>query len=355
MTTHPTVRRVTLESLRYYVPIYQRGDLAIKRLLAEGANLSPQERHRLDTLVRLGELALQRLAVLASPLIIREVQKLIAGSHLRSRDDMFDILYYAGIDGMRLGLKKFDIDKMNNSSTNYLFQWIVTYARKELNVLEAPFGIPPSRFQIYKKVSAVRKKLTDKLQREVSNEEVLEYFHSGQADVANMNGRLINKGKPSQANKNITLALVEEQEQFESDMMNVVMVDTQEDHSAAMNMTSEDATIFDETVFGVFSKEYHVTEEARVVIMSELQVSLAPEDTEILDNLDPKMYHTLAGQWKNLIKDKNGPFHDFLMHNINTSFEQFDVRATLAAIESNPKPVNRSLYRILFVKKKLVE
>lgn len=348
-------RRLTTESLRYYVPIYQQGDAATRKLLSEGSSLRPGERHLLENLVKLQDLAARRISYLATPLIVREVNKMIATSHLRTRDDIADVLYYAGIDGMKLGLRKFDVDKINQSSTNYLFQWIVTYARKELSVLEAPFGIPPSRFQVYKKISAVRKRLTENEGRTVSNSEILEYFHSGQADLKTMNGRIADRDKPSQANRNITIELIEEQERFEKDMMNVHLIDPQDDYSAAARMSSNDSTVFEETVFGVFSVEYNVSRLARVVIMSELQSSLSNEETELLKSIPPKEYKTLSNQWKNLIKDRNGPFYKFLLDHKDEQFEQFDVESTIRAIESYNKSINSSLYRILFEGNKVMK
>lgn len=354
-TPNNTTERITIEALKYYVPMFQQGDLAETRLRDSKGPLPPDEKNHLETLMKLKELSSLKIASLAAPLITREINKIVSTSHLRAREDMFDLLYYAGLDGMKRGLRRFDVDKINSSSTNYLFQWIVTYAKKELIQLEAPFGIPPSRFQRYKKISAVRKKLTEELGEYADNATVLEYFHSGKADLTTMNGRVKDKDKPSQANLNITAELVEEQERFEQNMLTVGLLDPLEDYSSEVQLSELDMPPFSETVFGVFTNTYNVTEDAAAVIMSDLSSSLpSPEELRVLERLSQKEYKNLSTQWKNLIKDVSGPFYSFLVENVDSGFAQFDIRGTIASIESYDRVVNSNLYRVLFEDGKIV-
>lgn len=347
--TRRTTDRITVEALKYYVPLFQQGEAAEKKILEHCADLSPGEKNHLEAIMKLKHLSAERIAALSGPLITREINKIIANSHLKTREDLFDLLYFAGIDGMKRGLRRFEVDKLNASSTNYLFQWIVTYAKKELVTLEAPFGIPPSRFQRYKKISAVRKKLSAELERYATNEEVLEFFASGRADLKTMHGKLDSNSKPSKANQRITLELVEEQERFEKQMLSVELLDPLDSYSGDVQMSEPDAVPFAETVFGAFSDSYAVTERARVVIMSELtSASLSESEVELLQAMPAQEYKNLANQWKNLVKDREGPFYEFLKANVSTHFTQFDVRTALKTIESYEKPVNSSLYRVLF-------
>ena len=341
--------RITIAALQYYVPLFQQGDLAESKLLDPEQTFTIKEQHHLENVMKLKDLSVRKIASLAAPLITRELNKVIAGSHLRDREDLFDLLYYAGIDGMKRGLRRFDVSKINASSTNYLFQWIVTYAKKELVMLEAPFGIPPSRFQRYKKISAVRKRLSEGLGRYATNEEVLDYFQKGLADLQTMNGRVADRGKVSQANKNITLELVEEQERFEKEMLTVELLDPLEDYSAAAQLSAPREVSFAETIFGVFVNSYNVTDEARVVLMSDLgSSSLTADEIELLQDLPQREYKNLSTQWKNLVKDAQGPFYAFLQNMASEGFDEFDVRGTIAAIENFDKPINSSLYRVLF-------
>lgn len=351
MTVKRTLKtsRITVEALKFYVPLYQAGDKA-ESLLMDPENVFTQgERNHLETALRVRELALKKITELTTPLMTREIRKAISTSHLRSRDDVFDVMFYAGVSGIRRGLRKFEIDKLQVSSTNYLMQWVMTYAKKELLALEAPFGIPPSRFAKYKKISAVRKKLTEQLQRNVTNEEILEFFHSGNADLITMNGKLSDRGKISQANQAINMELVIEQDDFEKNMLTVNLFDPLDDYSSNIKLSEETETIFDETVFGVFSKEYKVTDEARVTIMSDLNSNnFSENEIMLLKSMSQKTYKKLSGQWMLLISDVNGPFYEFLTRNVDTEFKQFDVLSTINNIETYDKKVNSSLYAGLF-------
>lgn len=348
-TPKKVTNRLTVDALRYYVPIFQEGEAAEAALLNPERELTPQERLSLQVKLRRKELAAERIGDLCGPLITRELKKLISNSHLRTREDVFDLLYYAGLDGMKRGLRKFEVEKLTSSSTNYLFQWIVTYARKELITLEAPYGIPPSRFQRYKKISAVRKKLTEQQGAYATNDEVLAYFKSGQADLKTLQGRVRDHDKPSRANQAITLELVAEQERFEKEMMNTSLLDPLEDYSADALLSQRDEPPFAETVFGVFTATYPVTEKARVVIMSELSTRyLQPQEVKILDALSVKEYRTLSTQWKNLVRDAGGPFYSFLRNNREAQFAQFDVAEALRSIEAYDKKINPALYEVLF-------
>lgn len=330
--------RITVDALKYYVPLFHQGDWAEQKLMEQGEELTPAARNQLQTVMKLKELSVNRIAELSGPLMTREINKIISTSHLRSHDDLFNILYYAGIGGMKRGLRRFEVDKMNASSTNYLFQWIVTYAKKELVALESPFGIPPSRFQRYKKISAVRKRLSDALERYATNDEVYDYFQSGQADMRSMNGRVANKGKPSQANLDISLELIEEQERFEKEMLVVDLMDTQEGFVADSRLREDNVPLFSETAFGVFIDSYNFTDEAKVVLMSDLHSnSFTIKQAKLLEDLPKKNYNRISTQWSNLLKDKGGIFHQFLMENIGSGFSQFDIRGAIAAIEAQNK------------------
>lgn len=345
--------RITVEALKYYVPLYQMGAKAEEQLIEFGEELTAAERNHLETVTKLKELSVRKIADLSGPLITQELNKIIASSHLRGQESLFDLLYYAGMNGMRLGLKKFDVEKINVSSTNYLFQWITTYARKELNVIEAPFGIPPSRFQKYKKIAAVRKKLSEKYNRAVSNEEIFSYFSSGAADIVNMNGRIADRGKPSKANLSITLDLIIEQEKFETQMFSMSLLDPIDGYTEDVQMIDNDSPIFSETIFGVFCAEYNVSPIARTVIMSELNIKdIKDEEVLILQSLSKKEYSKYATQWKNLVKDINGPFYEFLKKNSEEEFTQFDVKSVLKSIEQEKKIINPSAYAVLFDSRK---
>lgn len=344
--------RITVEALKYYVPFFHEGDQATEKLLKE-TELTPAERNSLETKSRLKKLATDKIAALSGPLITREINKLIKGSHLNGREDMFDLLYYAGINGLMKGLRHFDVEKINKSSTNYIFQWIVTYAKKELSIIEAPFGVAPSRFQKYKKISAVRKKMTDEIGHYATNEEVLEYFHSGKADVKNMSGRLNKPDKPYASNQSITMELVEEQENFEKNLNYVSLLDPLEDYSAEIKMSNAARDPFMESFFGVFLSSYNFTVEAKAVFMSDLGTTQIPSNFEtVIMDLSQTEYKRLSNLLKDVLRDKNGPFYEFLSENVG-QFNDFDIKDTMTHIENYGKKINSDRYLVLFEEKRV--
>lgn len=339
MTKKQGNERITVEALRFYVPIFHAAVAAENRLLSD-EKLTPMERNSLETQARLKGLAIDKIASLSGPLITRELNKIISKSHLANKDEgLFDLLYYASKVGLEKGLKHFSVDKLDVSATNYLFQWLLTYAKKELSAAEAaPYGIAPSRFQRYKKISAVRKKLTEQLGHYATNEEVLEHFHSGAADVKTMSGRKATAGKPSEVNRNMTLTMVEEQEQFEKNIFTQELLDS-ESHTSEVKLSSLDSAPFSETLFGVFMARYNFTMTARAVMMSELQASDISElEAFAVARIEQKEHRKLSTLWKELLKDKRSPFYEFLISVRDDGFDDFDVEHTIKVIEASAAP-----------------
>jgi DNA-directed RNA polymerase specialized sigma subunit len=342
--------RITLDALRFYIPYFKRGSSAEERIL-EGGLESP-ERNSLETQARLKKLASDRIAELAAPLISSEINKMISGSHLSYSKTLYNVLYYAGLDGMNRGLRNFDGTKLNISATNYLMQWFTVYAKRELATVEAPNGISPSRFQKYKKIAAVRKKLSAQLDRDATHQEILDYFQSGSADVKNMQGRVGSSKKRSEANQNITLELIEEQKDIEDNYLNVQLIDPLEDYSFDAKFSINDSKLFAETLFGAFSQEYGVSHKAQLVLQSELRYSLMSEtDIDTILHLDLSEYKKFLFAWKALIRDSHGPFYQFLKEAENTEFGQLDAIDTIHMIDNSSKPVpSKARYQILFQK-----
>lgn len=333
MTTRQRKKdRITIEDLRTYVPIYQDGDAALTELESAEHDIAPGRYNALQNRVVLRELALARICELSAPLMTRETSKLLTNSRLRGKEGVFDSLYWAGIRGMEKGLRKFEVDKIKTSSTNYLFQWFVTYARNELMALEAPFGIPVSRYLKYRKIGAVRSKLTEELERRPTNEEILDYFHSGRADVRTMNGRVANAGKPSRANRMITLDEVQEQEDFLRLSSSVMLMNDDEDGWEYVQ--SVDVEAFFETVFGLFTEQYNVTNEATAVMMAEIGSAEGEERCEVLSAEERRK---ISQEWAYLMRDLNGPFYAFLMTLSPEDHEYFKTDQILQRIQNQGK------------------
>lgn len=342
---------LTVEALRFYVPIFQKADIYYETYAAE-----PTESNRtlVNAALKLREMTVDYLMELAKPLMVKEIHRLLSTSHVRKNDEsLFDLLYYAGRGGAIRGLRHFDVELIDKSATNYLFMWITTYAKKELNAIEAaPFGIPPARFNVYKKISAVRKKLSAELERYATNEEVLQHFLSGGADLITQNGRKADAGKPSKVNQNITLEMIEEQEYFERNLISQNLIDPLDQQTNKTIFGTVTEVPFMESIFGVFLQSYPFTAEAKVALMSELQASMDDNELELLNQIDSLTLKRLSFRWKLLMKDKNGIFAEFLRAVRNDGYQEFDIAKTLQMLDEQPELIKPSQWEMLLVSTK---
>lgn len=341
--------RITVEDLRHYVPIFQQADHAMDLLLEE--DLDPHERNRLESVARMRSIAISRISDLCAPLIVKEVASIIKSSRIPISQDptIFDTVYQAGIGGMIRGLRKFNVDKINVSSTNYLLQWITTYSKKEMLSLETPEGIAPSRYQKMKKIAAVRSKLSSERGREVSNEEVLEYFHSGSADIENKNGRVGSSDVAYESNKKMTIDLIEEQEALYKGDMGVVSIDTQDTVSTG-SFSDHDSEILGESLFGRFLETGDFTDQAKSVLLSEMNVpSMGDYLLNVVSTMTPSEYRSLATVWKKYLRDPHSLFFSFLKDLEKDPHEEFHVGALISRIEQESETRNTN-YSKLFNK-----
>lgn len=336
---------LTVEALRFYVPLFQLGDNALTELYS--TDLTAAEKNYFETVAALRELSTNKIVDLAKPLLYHEVNKILSTSHLKASDEnLFDTIFYAGVNGIIKGLKKFEVNKIVKSSTNYILQWFNVYAKRELLVHEAaPFNIPPSRFAIYKKISAVRKRMSDLFEKEPTDEEIYEYFQTGKAEVKSMNGPLNKpKNNVSKSNKRITLELIGEQKRYEFQMHNVYSLNSSEDFDFLIN-TSD--FLFVDSLFSVFLEFYNFTKPAQLVLKSILNV-ISQNEVDDLKNIKQVEYNRIEKAWTSLLKDINGPFYKFLKQINSEGFSSFDIVKTVENIESFNKVINKNEYLILF-------
>lgn len=347
-------QRVTVEALRLYVPDFQAGEAAELRLKdPEDSSLrDPAERTRLISQSGLKKLAYDKLTELTYPLMRREIQTVIRNSHLkREEDEIFSVIYYAGLGGMERGLRKFEVSKIEESATNYLFQWIMVYAKKELLRLEAPMGVPPTRFQKHKKIAAVRKKLSELLGRAASNGEILEYFHTGRAEFKSYNGPKIKTMGVSEANRKITMELIEEQEEIEKNLSFAQIFDSSEDYRSERLLSTSDEVPFAETLMGTFIAGRPFVLEAVAVLKSELQQETTPAEDELLRSMTAAKHQSIMRVWREYLGDPRGEFRGFLEAEKNSGFSEHDLSAMLKSFGS-PGKTKRSVqparYSVLF-------
>jgi len=346
--------RVTVEALKRYVPLFQGGEAAEARLEAARDSVPSDLAERARELslgTGMRQLAYDRLTELTYPLMRREIQTVIRSSHLkREEDEIFQVVYYAGLGGMERGLRKFEVEKIEESATNYLFQWIMVYAKKELLRLEAPMGVPPTRFQKHKKIAAVRKRLSELLDRPATNDEILEYFHTGRAEFKSYNGPKIKAQGVSEANRKITMELIEEQEEIEKNLSFAQLPDS-DDYRSERLLSTADSAPFAETLMGTFLGSMSFTPEAVAVLKSELQQDTTADEDELLSKLSAAKHQGIMRVWREYLSDPRGDFRNFLDSDGSNSFSEHDIQAMAKSFGSASKTkrtVQPARYSALF-------
>lgn len=274
------------------------------------------------------------------------IQRLVSSSSLELDESLRNILMFSGLQGVKKGLAKTNPDKV--TSVNYIFLWFESYVRREILRQEAPAGIPPSRYEKYKKIAAVRTRIATETGSIPSNLDVYNYFQSGKADFRGMRGRKSLKGKPVAANRAITLKLIAEQEEFEKSLIEVSDIEIEDSFVFSEEMT----TPFEHTLFGRFLSKYPFTSKAKAVLSSELQVN--PDEFREkfnfeYSNIGQKEYAKIARLWQDYLKDINGLFYVFLKEELadGAHDEGFDIRETIRLIEAEGFTREKKTYKLL--------
>lgn len=371
--------RISLESLKRYAPVYQDSLEAKKELDAKFSHADNDHYHvgdpdspnlsendidpadvdavmtvtSLESRYHRGQFALEKLVEQATPLLHSEVAKIASKAAFHDAEEVHPVLFYEAVTGLKKGLAKYDASKNIKSVTNYLFQWATTYAKRELNKLEAPFGVPPSRYEKYKKVSAVRSKLTESLGRYASNQEVLEYFHSGSADIKTFNGPVALKDQGSRANKEIDLKLIEDQEYFEKNLAYTKYLhdETGEFYPDNILPVHEEFIAGERSIFRDFVDAENFSDNAHVVILNETQQNVPTSALKAVENVPESEYKQIVKEFRALIRERDGSFHRFILDKLeegDIAGYDVDIRGLARTIEETPQPKNRKRYRILY-------
>lgn len=334
---------VSHDVLAFYIPYYKMGEKALDDMIEDPTN-DPHEMNERECQSRLKSLAILKMADLYGPIITNEIKKLINNSTIQSSTENYSALRIAAIDGLDRGLSRYDMKNIETSSpTNYLIQWASAYASRERDKLEMPIDMSVNAYRKFKKISAVRKKLKDEIGREPTNQEVLDFFHSGKADVKkSLGGRKNRQSSKNVSNQKITEKDIIEQKDFEERSRFLAKIDTSDSMSESF-FKSEDTTPFGETIFGIFSKEYHIKNIASSVIASEMQSeNMTDSQIALVKSLSNKEYKRYVTMWRNLLKDPDGKFYEFLSKTPNGLFPDFDVKKAMKYIENNKYNSNRN-------------
>lgn len=311
-------QRITLDALSYYAPIYQDALKAEKKLESDGGTMGASEYYGYLAISNLKEMAADRVMFLAYPLVRREINKLIENSYLPYSEDLFSSMFFAAYEGVMRALESFNSSKAK-SPTNYIFQWVFSHIKREILIHETPPGMSVAKFEKLKRIAAVRSKLSAELGYPATDSEVLEYFQSGKANLKTKHGR-VGASESFNMNKSITLELIREQSEFAASMLAQISVEALEDEgvevvSSTISSTREVHALYGNTV-SLFVASSNLTDKAAAVARSEYSPDdVTTSDLQILRNMDSKEYRRIAHYIKVLLRDKGGPFYEFLESN----------------------------------------
>lgn len=210
---------VNREMLEKWLPVFQQGEAAKERLSHDGEDghgrLTEKERVELRRQQHDGEKAFaylsDRIMVVASAIVRKELDRPRSFHVLIEEAD----LNAAAYEGIYVGLKKLDLDKMKKSNLNLIMQYVTMKVSREALKMEASFGISPSKLRLFKKIAAVRRSMREQLGYDPSDEEVLEYFHSGKADYRSMNGRAGSNHVRYKSNASMRLKDIQDQRRLD--------------------------------------------------------------------------------------------------------------------------------------------
>lgn len=165
--------KLTLELLRTHVPVFHEGEEAARRI-TEGEYADEDELDALHAAARAGERAKEILILAGIPLI----KHLAKREHQRRQNWQsqvtFEDLVQEGSGGLLRGLRAYKVNGGQTSPTNYLGQWILTDMRRNVEAIDNDFGVAYDAAEQFRKIRAIRSRLSASLGREPSDEEVLE-------------------------------------------------------------------------------------------------------------------------------------------------------------------------------------
>lgn len=294
------------------LPLFQAGESAKLKLADDDGSLTRSERVDLRRAVRKGDDAFaiiySRVEWLINRVVRDEMDKPRAFHVILEEED----LKQAALEGLYKMLMKADLNKMD-SAMNYLMNWIKTTVERAASKNESEFGMSPSKLRIFRKIAAVRTKMKADLGREPSDDEVLEYFHSGQADWKSMYGRKGSNKTAFKENAKMTLKDVTEQSDFNTGypmhtpVTDAVVIDREvSDNGGISSLLEPDSKQF----WMEYMNYLDIVPEQRLQIVN----GLGLYDTDAIGRLsknEKSKQSAVINDFKNLIATESGGLREF--------------------------------------------
>lgn len=181
--------KITLEGLAIHVPKIHLATEA-EEVLKSNPELPFAERRKLDRMIYEGAESKEYLILLAIPLIktlaiVEHRRREAWGTRVTVED-----LVSEGIVGFLKGLNKYNPDGNHKSATNYLGQWIISAMKRNVEELDHDFSVPYETIERWRKIRAIRSRLSNELGRDPSDQEIVDEANNPQIYGDQMLGRV---------------------------------------------------------------------------------------------------------------------------------------------------------------------
>lgn len=332
-TQEPPVNKELFEK---WLPIFKDGVAAKERLSHDGkdgyAKLTRQEKAELRRKQYEGEKAFaylyERIMVVASVVVKKELEKPRAFHVIIEESD----LNAAAYEGIYAGLMKLDLDKMKKSSMNLIMQYVTMKVSREALRMEASVGISPSKLRLFKKIAAVRRSMREQLGYDPTDEEVLEYFHSGKADYKTMNGKAGSNQVRFKSNAAIRLKDIQDQRKlddghpFHTPITDEKTIDASisiEDNDFQNAIEAQDSA---QRFWNAYMDYIGIPVIQQAAIISELKlydISGMTELRKLAAKTDEKTSKQITRDFIKLVQNEAGGIQDFSKHYMDEYGEGF--------------------------------
>jgi DNA-directed RNA polymerase sigma subunit (sigma70/sigma32) len=166
--------KLTVELLEIHIPILREGEKADEVLRTKQGKLSEKQVRGLRRLVKEGARSKEILFNSALPLI-----RTISQKEYRRRSQWgsaipLDDLMQDAIVGFFKGLRIFELTAARKSATNYLGQWMLSEMRRAAESMDNDLQVGHDAGERFRKIRAIRSRLYNDLNREPTDEEIVD-------------------------------------------------------------------------------------------------------------------------------------------------------------------------------------
>ncbi len=141
----------------------------------------------------------------------------------------------------------------------------------------------------------------------------------------------------SEANRKITMELIEEQEELEKNLSFAQIFDSSEDYRSERLLSSSDTAPFAETLMGTFLGSMSFDPEAVAVLKSELQQETTPAEDTLLRGMSANRAQSVMRVWKEYLADPRGDFRAFLESEGSRAFSDHNIEAMVKSFGAAPR------------------